>query len=155
MDIKVKNVLDLTPTEYRACYLANYRGTSIMQGDLFRIRSGNPMHSGTAILIWDGPEDTIGSLIGWSLVMPSKTWGDSGISPYAKRKSKHTAMFWVKRQHRRKGYGSILMDEVIKIEPIPFCYPHSKQSAHLFKNRKITADGDSRKWYLNKTYLAS
>src|SRR6478752_1614483 len=105
MEIRHKPVSDLTATEYRACYKANYGLGGYMLEEIDYCRRTPARRPGEVIMLWDGPDDKTSSLIGWCLLTPVRTWGLIGGTAYTKKRSKYSVMFWVKRQHRRKGYG--------------------------------------------------
>lgn len=134
-----KDVHELNRVEYRACYKANYGTGGYMQGDLNRAK----LHrDGKVILLWDGTADSVSSLLAWSLLIPTKT---APLTKYAKSNSKFIAQFWVKRPHRKKGYGSLLMKEVLKYDPKPYVYPHDKSSASLFADYEVTTSIHDRR----------
>ena len=144
MEVRFKDVVDMTPTEYRACYLANYGSGGYMRDDLVAARDGR--RQGKVYLLWEGPEDNTTSLHGWSLITPIRRGGRGGASRYAMKKAKHTVQFWVKRNHRKKGYGKLLMDLAVMYTPHPHVFPHSKNSSRLFKDYDVTASKRDRAW---------
>lgn len=150
----VKNVEDLTTTEYKACYLANYRENGYMQPEISACRYKPKERPGIAIMIWDGPDDQITSLLGWCLLTPTRTWGLIAVSRYIKSKSKYSAQFWVKRQHRRKGLANMLMLEVKKIDPRPHVFPHCEASGNFLSGFDVSAHRDERYWMKRKPKIA-
>jgi GNAT superfamily N-acetyltransferase len=118
-----------------------------MQGELYSARHG--CQKGNAIMLWDGPDDDIKSLIGWAIMCPVKLRGVAAGTSWTKKRAKFTCMFWVKRQYRRKGYGKMLMDEVIKIDPSPHVFPHDTPSSHMFVDYNVTVTRND-KWWLER-----
>lgn len=152
MEIRHKKVSDLTPVEYRACYQANYGYIGYMQNELHFCRKyGDP---GEVIMLWDGPDDTTRSLIGWVLLCPVR------VEPYyasahIRRVSKYTVNVWVKSKYRKQGYGKMLMDEVTKLDPRPHVLPHSEASANLFSGYRVACTlMDRRRWIKPKPRVA-
>lgn len=151
MEIRHKNVEDLTPLEYKACLAANYgpewsdNGGGYMYGELQECRSKDSDNTGRVIMLWDGPDDSVKSLLAWCLMTPVRSWGNLWASEWNRKKAKYTCQFWVKRNHRKKGLGRILMDEVIKIDPCPHVFPHNTAAAAFFVDYKVTASGSERR----------
>lgn len=143
MKIIHKPVADLNTIEYRACYKANYGAEGYMQEELSRCRRGHP---GEVILLWDGPDDATKSLIGWVLMTPVREYGLLAVTRWVMGKSKYTVQFWVKRQHRRKGHGTALMNEVKRLDPNPHVMPHDDASAELFSSFKCQVLKDDKAW---------
>lgn len=143
MEIRVKPVSELTPVEYRACYRANYGEDGYMQSELYWCKRGQP---GTVVMLWDGPDDTVKSLIGWCLLTPVRMYGLLTVTRYVMGRSKYTAQFWVKRQYRRKGYGKTLMNEVKKLDPNPHVLPHDGASSELFSGYKCQVLAQDKNW---------
>lgn len=146
MNIVTKTVDELTQAEYRACYMANYRDSGYMREELRNSREQPEKYPGTAIMLWDGPTDSQANLLGWCLLSPVRTWGLIAGSRYTKAKAKYTAQFWIKRPHRRKGYGKVLMAEVKKYDERPHVFPHSEASAELFSSYNVTVQQVDRSW---------
>lgn len=134
MEIRHKKVSELTPVEFRACYAANYGYEGYMREELNRCKRGHP---GQVILLWDGPDNTARSLIGWALLTPTRCHGLLAVTRHAKSRSTYTAQFWVKSRHRRKGYGKILMQEVKNYDPRPHVIPHDEASGELFSSFNV------------------
>lgn len=144
MEIRRKPVGDLTPVEYRACYRANYGTEGYMQEELVRCRKGHP---GEVIMLWDGPDDTVRSLIGWALLTPVRRHGLLSVTEWVMKKSKYTVQFWIKRQYRRKGHGTMLMGAVkTYYDPNPHVMPHDNASAELFSSFKVQVLNDDKIW---------
>lgn len=147
MEIRHKAVTDLTPTEYRACSLANYGVEGYMLEELARCRRGR--FPGTAILLWDGPDDKVTSLIGWALLTPCRTYGLLSVTRWVMMRSKYTVQFWVKRHHRKQGHGKTLMLEVKKYDKNPNVFPHDKASAEFFSSYKCQVLREDNQWLLS------
>jgi hypothetical protein len=148
VNIVTKSVKDLTPIEYKACYSANYGDGGYMRFTLVEIRNGTG-GEGTAIMLWDGPNDSVRNMIGWALITPVSLTGWAAGTRYTKRKSKYTAQFWVKRPHRKKGHATTLMNEVKKYDERPHVFPHSDASGEFFSGYKVTAAKAERTWLRN------
>jgi len=143
-----KKIKDLTYTEYLACYKANYGEFGYMRPELARCkREGMP---GQVIMLWDGPDDSVSSLMGWALMVPVRTYGLTGGSWYTKKKAKFTTQFWVKKQYRRLGYGTKLMSEVKKIDPRPHVFPHDKITGDWFSGYDVTVTREDSGWLNRK-----
>lgn len=154
MNILVKEVSDLTKTEYRACYAANYGSGGYMREELTACRRKPRERPGKTILLWDGPEDQITSLIGWALITPVRTWGLVAGTRWTKKKAKYTAQFWVKRQYRKQGHSKTLMAEVKKFDERPHVFPHSDASAEFFSSYKVTILKEDKTWMKKKPKVA-
>lgn len=150
MKIIHKDVDKLTETEFKACRLANYGAGGYMREELDGCRDPRSLRTGRAIMLWDGPKDKITSLRGWALLTPVRTWGVVAGSPWNKKKAKYTVQFWIKRQYRKNGLATKLMDEVIKLDPCPHVFPHNKSSGNFFSNYNITASAFDRNWIKKK-----
>lgn len=144
MEIRHKAVSELTTVEYRACHRANYGPfNGYMSEELGRCRKGAP---GRVILLWDGPDDTIRSLVGWALLTPVRKHGLVGVTEWVMKRSIYTVQFWVKKQYRRNGYGKILMNEVKKLDPKPHVMPHDAASSELFSSFDVQVLKDDKHW---------
>lgn len=152
MQTIIKDVKDLTPDEYRACYAANYRESGYMQIMLASARRDGK--TGTAILLWDDTKVGLSRLVGWALLTPTEVGGMIGTTRYVQRKSRFTAQFWVKRQHRKRGYGKMLMDEVKKIDARPHVLPHDKASSEFLSSYHVTVLNVDRVWMKRKNKVA-
>jgi hypothetical protein len=147
MDIRHKAVEDMSAVEYKACLAANYGPFEGLMYDALRgCRSRWDTDTGKVIMLWEGPEDKVSSLLAWCLITPITKWGPLGASDWNCKKASVTVQFWVKPKHRKKGYGKMLMDEVQKIDPCPHVFPHSMASAALFVDYNVTASGSTRSW---------
>lgn len=144
MEIRRKSVSELTTVEYRACYRANYGPfNGYMAEELVRCKKGHP---GEVILLWDGPDDTIKSLIGWALLTPVRRHGLLAVTEWVMKRSKYTVQLWVKKQYRRKGYGKMLMTEVKKMDPKPHVLPHDTPSSELYSSFDVQVLRDDKHW---------
>lgn len=145
MEIKTKEVADLTPIEYKACFKANFGYDGYMREILEKHREDGS--HGLAIMLWEGPEDKTSSLLGWALLTETKdkhTQHCVYMTDYTKRKAKYVAQFWVKTRHRRKGLGKILMVETKKYDSRPFVLPHDPKSEQLFASFDVTVTKGDR-----------
>ena len=149
----VKKVPDLTPIEYRACYLANYGEWGYMRATLQNARE---LHDSDAIavLLVDETRRGATALIGWALLTPVSTSGMLAATRYTKSKSKYTVQFWVKQQHRKKGHGKTLMAAVKKLDPLPHVLPHDEKSGQFFSSWNVTVLNGDRPWLKRKTKIA-
>lgn len=148
-----KQVSELTSVEYRACYNACFNfENGYMKFELDRCRSGR--FPGEVIMLWDGPADNTASLIGWCMVTPVRLYGPLAVTKYVTTKSKVTAMFWVKNKYRGQGYGTILMNEVKKIDPNPHVMPHDERSGNLFGKFKCQVLMDDKIHMVKKPHVA-
>lgn len=151
MEIRHKHVSELSPVEYRACYKANYGPVNgYMLEELIRCKKGYP---GEVVMLWDGPEETK-SLIGWCLLTPVRLYGLLAVTRWVMGRSKYTAMFWVKKQYRKKGYGKMLMTEVKKIDPNPHIMPHDDASSELFSSFNVQVLNEDKFWIKRKPRVA-
>lgn len=148
MEIRHKPVSELTKVEYKACYTACYSlDNGYMKEELARCKGGHP---GQVIMLWDGPDDTAKSLIGWALLTPVREYGLLAVTRWVMSRSKYTVQFWVKRQYRRKGYGKILMDEVKKLDERPHVLPHDDASSELFSSYNVQVLQSDKIWMKRK-----
>lgn len=153
MEIRRKSVSELTSKEYLACYNACYNyDNGYMKAELERCKNGR--YQGEVILLWDGPDNTTKSLIGWCMVTPVRLYGLLAVTRYVTTKSKVTAMFWVKNKYRGQGYGTILMNEVKKIDPNPHVMPHDERSGNLFGKFKCQVLMDDKVHMVKKPHVA-
>jgi GNAT superfamily N-acetyltransferase len=112
-----------------------------------------------AIMIWE-PLDRVQQphpilagkrLSAWALLIPTKQISaDFDVTSYSKRRSKYTVQLYVRRVCRRRGLGSALMDEALKYDPRPFCWPHDKASGTFFGAYSVTTDKLGRNTYIRK-----
>lgn len=153
MEIRHKPVSELTPLEYKACKAANYGpDNGYMYEEVARCRAGK--YPGEVIMLWEGPDDSIKSLLGWVLLTPVRRHGLLAVTEWVMKRSKYSAQFWVKRQHRKKGYGKILMNEVKKIDPNPHVMPHDDASSELFSSYNCQVLQDDKHWLKRKPKVA-
>ena len=88
-------VKDLPQEYYELCYRNNFRDRGLMRDALVEARCARdqnwfgPAH---VIMLWNGND-----FVGWSLLFT-----------YWRRRNSLTAYYWVKAQHRRQGYGTLL-----------------------------------------------
>lgn len=135
MEIIHKAVADLNAVEYRACHKANFGPKEgYMQEELEACLS---RAEGRVVMLWDGPPDKIMSLRGWALLSPCKPGGPVGVSRWVTTRSKYTVHFWVKPRWRERGYGSLLMHEVKKLDDNPHVIPHDNISSEFFSSYKV------------------
>jgi GNAT superfamily N-acetyltransferase len=81
-------------------------------------------------------DDDNDRLIAWALVLPR----------YSSRG--YDAQFYTRKAERGKGYGSILMEKVLEIDPKPYVFPHDKYSGEFFKKHRnqIRYDSSDNRW---------
>lgn len=145
MEIRHKLVSELSPVEYRACYKANLGDEGYMRSTLVEERLG--VGQGQIIMLWDGPDDTARSLIGWALLTPITLSGLLAATRYVKSKSKYTVQFWVKRQHRKKSYGKLLMEQVkLHYDLNPHVFPHDEASSEFFSSYNVQVLQFEKHW---------
>lgn len=145
--VSTKQVKNLTPIEYKACYAANYGDGGYMRGTLLDAREG--WSGGMVIMLWKGPHDTPKNMIGWALLTPVSLHGYAAGTSYTKTKAKYTVQFWIKKQYRRKGYGHRLMKQAKKYDSRPHVFPHSNASGEFFSGYEITTQRELRGWMRN------
>lgn len=92
---RTKKVRNLTPEEYKACYSLNMRCQGLMRRKLKAFMHGD--NQAYASLHYNAD----GVLIGWALTFRDQ-YGN--LSTY----------FYVRKNHRRKGIGKLLMTHVNK-----------------------------------------
>jgi GNAT superfamily N-acetyltransferase len=151
MKIIHKDVSDLTPVEYRACHKANFGENGYMREVLVACKGGN---AGKVVMLWNGPDNTARSLIGWALLTPVTPYGILSVSRWVMQRSKYTAEFWVKPRYRRKGYGKVLMNEVKKYDSNPHVIPHDTASSELFSAYNVQVLKYDKIWLRNKPRVA-
>lgn len=153
MNIITKSVSELSTTEYRACYKANYGESGYMRDELVSCRYG--ARPGIAIMLWNGPDDKTSSLMGWALLVPVRTHGTVAGTAWTKLKAKYTCEFWIKRQYRKKGYGKIIMNEIkANHDKRPHVFPHDNPSAEFFSSYNVTVTRDDKLWLKRKPKVA-
>lgn len=145
MQTIVKDVKDLTRYQYDYCYDANFGEAGYMQDTLIDCRE-LPWCQGTAILLKKR------HFVGWTLLTPVTTQRHHllEVTRYVKGKSKVTAQFWVNEKDRRKGYGTMLMNEVKKIDPRPHVFPHDDSSGELFSKFDVSVLREDSKYIKRK-----
>lgn len=114
-----------------------------MAEELARCKGGKP---GKVIMLWDGPDDKVTSLIGWALLTPVRRSGLLTATTWVMKRSKYTVQFWVKRQYRRQGHGKTLMKEAKKYDDNPHVFPHDEASSELFSSFKVQVMRDDKHW---------
>lgn len=139
MDIRVKSLKDLTPEEYRACFYLNLRGSGMM---MYSLMDHKNSADAKAIMIWGDAGKKY--LMGWALMVP--ILDEIGWYPtrYQIKKCKYVNQFYVRKPERSKGLGTILMNEVKKIEPVPLVIPHDPASGDFFASHKVVSSRDRR-----------
>lgn len=135
MNTVIKAIQDLTPEEYRACYSLNFGQYGWMRPSLSYYRKKTDVW---VIMLWED------KLIGWSLVAPCNRDSIFEINEYAIRRSKYVAQFYVRFRERGKGYGRLLMSEVLKLDPRPHVIPHDTQSGAFFSSYPVTCRRNER-----------
>jgi len=131
MKVVIKEVSDLTDEEFAKCYRLNFGARGQMRDDLLDHRHNPPAIKKTAKVIMIVNED---KLIGWSLVFPiRKTKG-------------YAAHFYIRYSHRRRGYGTLLLQKVAEIDPRPLVFPHDNRSGGLLKKEPVRCHVSERIW---------
>jgi GNAT superfamily N-acetyltransferase len=126
MQVVVKPASELTEQEVKQCKSLSMRSYGMMSTSLT-----SRAHSATVVLVRDGER-----LIGWCL-----GWPADPMNP-------PRAYFYVRKTHRRRGIGTILMNEITKhYGRRPYVYPHDTRSARFFKNfDSIESSQDLNLW---------
>jgi GNAT superfamily N-acetyltransferase len=116
----VKPFEKVTKDEYAKVYRLNFRENGLMQEDLryLRRRVKQELEPTGAKVIMIKDEDE--NILSWSLVQPHAT-------------QKISAQFYTRASARRKGYGSRVMKQVLKIDDNPHIYPHNDVALGFFK----------------------
>lgn len=135
MEIIIKPLPRLTDKEYQACRRLNMGPEGLMQDTLID-QADNPRCQ--AIMLWGR------YMYGWALLEPIKETMYAEVSDHAMRVCKYSAQFYVRESARGRGYGRMLMNEVVKFDPKPYCIPHDPLSGSFFSNFRITATRDRR-----------
>lgn len=154
MDIKHKAVSELTPVEYAACYKANYGPVEGYMATELTFARHRKATDARVVMLWDGPEDSTRSLIGWVLMTPVATTGLVAATPYTASKSKYTLQCWVKRPYRRKGNGALLIAEAKKYDPKPHVMPHDDPSGELFSCFDVQVMKQDKFWMKKKPKIS-
>ena len=157
MQVLIEKVANLTPVQYQACYRANYGTDGYMRETLVKHRRDKDS-AALAILLIEQPAGVDFEhkhMLGWALLTPVTTSRDSVVAGtwYTKKRSKYTAQFWVKRQYRGKGLGSLLLSETQKLDPRPHVFPHDDRSGKMFGGKNVTVLKVDQYWI--KTAKAS
>jgi GNAT superfamily N-acetyltransferase len=92
--VRSKLLKNLTDEEYKRCYYLNFRHNGMMQSSLSWERKNHPSTARAVMVEEDG------NLLGWALIF--------GANPGRQRE----VHFYVRKQYRRKGVGTILMKKV-------------------------------------------
>lgn len=132
MKIITKTISQLTSEEYTYCYRANLSSTGA-RGEMrpklveYRAHPAWAKEDGAeVVLLWDGKREGAHRLLGWAMVFDN----------YSEHKD---AYFWVKKPLRDRGYGTILMKEVKKIEKQPKVYPWNEKAIGFFSKFVVDA----------------
>jgi GNAT superfamily N-acetyltransferase len=132
-----KGILDLTPMELRQCKSLSLRHNGLMCEDLrdWRAYESRPNRAKRKARVWM-IKDEDDRLLAWALATPK--WKGRG----------YDAQFYTRKSERGKGYGSMLMDIVLDLDPKPYVFPHDKTSGDFFKKHRTTIrfDRDDTKW---------
>ena len=128
MKIIEKLVLDMTGPELRQCRSLSLRADGLMCETLTEIRNTEPdrirkhrlKRRSRAWMIRDDSD----KLLAWAL-----------ITPLQERRG-YEAQFYTRKSERGKGYGTMLMNEVLKYDRKPFVFPHDRKSGDFFKKHR-------------------
>jgi GNAT superfamily N-acetyltransferase len=138
MRLVAKALLDLTQKELRQCKSLSLRAGGLMCEDIrdwkeYETSGINKLRRKTRV--WMILEDDSDRLLAWALATPGVKRG-------------YTAQFYTRVTERGKGFGSLLMQEVLKLDPKPYVYPHDKTSGDFFKKHqgKIRFDSYDSRW---------
>lgn len=127
MDVQVKPVYDMTPTEYNVCMLLTLGPRGRMQPKLrniYEFRNRDPRWPAAhdrykrAIVALAQENERI---LGWALAFPDE-WQMGRIS----------AFFYVDPTHRRRGIGTALHAAVTEAYPEAICHPWNEASKAFF-----------------------
>jgi GNAT superfamily N-acetyltransferase len=142
MQVVHKKVSELTPTEYKKCHRLNLgqgRYGGWMQPTLEHYRKNGG--DARAVMLKDGD-----LLVGWGLLSPTKSHfnaGPYGITPYVKRRTKYSLMMYVRKSHRGRGYGKLLLEEARKVDPRPMVW-YSHTAEKIYATSTVTTDKPTR-----------
>lgn len=117
----VKDAADLTGQERRVCNAMSYRSNGDLAYWLYETKHG--YDKGQVVLVKD--DDLV---VGWAMRMEDGRVG-----------------FWTRSTHRRRGIGTLMVEEVGKLGKIK-TYPHDYKSAKLFTKTKSCPKGTVRMW---------
>lgn len=138
MRIETKGILELTAHELRQCKSLSLRDGGLMCEDLRDWRAfelsqpGKRYKRKTRIwMVKDGDR-----LLAWALATPR--YGARG----------YDAQFYTRKSERGKGYGTMLMRQVLELDPRPNVFPHDRASGGFFKKHKesIRFDKTDARW---------
>lgn len=124
MLIVEKGILDLTPQEMKQCRSLSLRKQGLMCEDLrdwkeYESTKGNLRRKTKIWMV----KDNNGRLLAWALLTPAQRSG-------------YDAQFYTRKSERGKGYGTLLMAQVLKVTKKPHVFPHSKESGEFFKKHR-------------------
>jgi GNAT superfamily N-acetyltransferase len=152
LDIRHKDVADLTDAEFTACEKATFGWEGMMQGELRRCRREG---YGKAVMLWKTTATTKTGLIGWALLTPVRLYGDLAATRWTMKVSKYTVEFYVKPEHREKGHGTTLVKLVKEhYDPRPHVLPHDRASSELFSKFDVMVMREDSHWIRHKTKIA-
>lgn len=146
MLITVKPVFDLGPSAIDFVYEANFGYEGMMLEELDRIYR-NKDREPLAMIIHD-PHP-----VGWALLCPVTLdcRRPHHGTTYTKRVSKYTIQIFILEEHRKKGYGTALMNEITaNYDAKPHVMPHDTPSGELFSKYKITTTQSDRSHLVKK-----
>ncbi len=136
MEIVVKEVADLTDKEFKQCYRLNLGKRGEMRDELLNQYYTPIKSKKTAKAVMLKQED---KMIGWAIVFPlPKTKG-------------YAAHFYVRSSHRRRGYGTMLLNKVAEYDSKPIVYPHDTRSGGLLKKTPVRCHVSERIWLKNES----
>lgn len=132
-----KRVAELTPREYKQCCSLTMRDWGLMMYSIQEERKDKI--DSLAIMVKDG--DT---LVGWCLMTPIQHTGSIYVTKYARKVSKYSVQFYVRKKNRRQGVARTLMNEALRYDTRPFVIPWDSRSAEFFADYTVTADRERR-----------
>ncbi len=137
LKIITKRVQELTSKEYKQCCSLTMRHHGLM---MYTVQEGRTYSQNyVAILAMEG--DT---LIGWALLTPTKESGQVFVSDYARKMSRYSVQFYVRKRYRRQGVARTLMNEALRHDSRPHVIPWDSGSAAFFVDYTVTADRERR-----------
>jgi hypothetical protein len=119
---EVKDALDLTPAERRSCFAMSYGSNGSLSYWLHDVKYERDLAK--IVLVKEGD-----LLVGWAF-----RWNKSG-----------EVGFWTRTTHRRRGIGTMMVQEVSKLGKIK-TEPHDYPSAKLFADNGVLPKGNVRFW---------